>query len=250
MTEELIIKKYKEGLSIKEVQKLTNYKSQTSILQILRKNNIQMRSKAGVGDKDLKHDFFKIIDSELKAYLLGYFYADGNIYQRKPGQTCIRIELNEKDIQILELFKKAWNTKNKINKTRKNCYKISIHSNEMEKDLKAFNIIPNKSHATIGVVFPKGYEKHFIRGMFDGDGWSYLKNKRPAFGLCGTKETMEQVNDYLKKELNIKGGKVYKYGNKVPFIIFSKKEEVEKIKIFLYEDSEFFLERKKCIFYR
>ena len=246
--EKLIIENYNKGMSAGEILKLTNYKSQTSIFNILKKHGIKRRTKAGVGDEFLNHDFFEKIDSEVKAYLLGYFYADGNVFPRKNAQTNIRIELNKKDIKILELFKHNWNTKNAINKTRKECYKISIHSNKMQKDLEKWNIIPNKSYSKNGLIIPKGFENHFLRGVMDGDGWVYLRNKRPTIGFCGTKESMTIINDFLKEKLKIEAGKVYCYENKVPFILFTSKEDVKKVKEFLYKDATYFLERKKKVF--
>ena len=36
----------------------------------------------------LNEDFFSEIDNEIKAYWLGFIYADGNISIRKQGQNC------------------------------------------------------------------------------------------------------------------------------------------------------------------
>ena len=47
-------------------------------------------------------DYFNVIDSELKAYLLGYFLADGCITNPTKGNKCISMCLQEKDRYILE----------------------------------------------------------------------------------------------------------------------------------------------------
>lgn len=50
--------------------------------------------------KPVNENFFKKIDSEIKAYLLGYFIADGNI-----NSNLKRIELgcSINDLQIIRL---------------------------------------------------------------------------------------------------------------------------------------------------
>ena len=49
----------------------------------------------------INEDYFDIIDTEEKAYLLGFLYADGNHFTKK---NRITIGLQEKDKHILEKF--------------------------------------------------------------------------------------------------------------------------------------------------
>lgn len=44
----------------------------------------------------LNEKYFDIIDSEKKAYILGFIYADGSVCR-----TTLNISLSEKDIEIL-----------------------------------------------------------------------------------------------------------------------------------------------------
>src|SRR6516165_8390669 len=55
----------------------------------------------------IAEDYFKQIDSEYKAYILGFIYADGSIYQ-PPGnrQLNFRIGIQEEDGYILEKLSK------------------------------------------------------------------------------------------------------------------------------------------------
>ena len=56
-------------------------------------------------ERKCESDFFENIDSEEKAYFLGFLMADGNVYVRKQSQPCIRLEISVKDLEILERFK-------------------------------------------------------------------------------------------------------------------------------------------------
>lgn len=76
ISKEQIVDLYKNGKSAYEILPLTNYKCVQSIYQIIRKSGFTMRSKAGIKNSNLKHDYFNKIDTELKAYFLGLIYAD------------------------------------------------------------------------------------------------------------------------------------------------------------------------------
>ena len=51
-------------------------------------------------------NYFSSIDSEDKAYLLGFICTDGNIYKRDGHQTQLQISLKDCDDEILIHFKK------------------------------------------------------------------------------------------------------------------------------------------------
>lgn len=49
-----------------------------------------------------RHTFFKNINTELQAYLLGFYAADGNINEKRK---TFRIHLHESDSEIIYLYK-------------------------------------------------------------------------------------------------------------------------------------------------
>ncbi len=129
-------------------------------------------------------DYFKVIDTEEKAYWLGFLYADGCINElHKNGKTCsmnLELTLAKVDKEHLEKFAKAIETnvpiKQRISRYKGKEYvsnRIIINSTKMCKDLCDLKCIPNK---TYGIRFPdtnivpKCFMKDFLRGFFDGDG--------------------------------------------------------------------------------
>ena len=58
--------------------------------------------KNGTSNREIRHNFFSNIETELQAYLLGFIASDGSI-NLKRHTLCIHI--NEKDKEIFELFK-------------------------------------------------------------------------------------------------------------------------------------------------
>ena len=127
LLEERIIELYNQGLSLQKVANFVGYKSANSVKNILIKYGIQTRGTAGFKEP-FKENFFENIDSEEKAYFLGFLMADGNVYVRKQSQPCIRLEISVKDLEILERFKMAIESKNSICFDKRNCCSLKVHS--------------------------------------------------------------------------------------------------------------------------
>ena len=167
-------------------------------------------------------NFFADIDCEEKAYLLGFFLADGGY---ELGNNCtksykFRICLQEEDKEIVELFKefiipekelyykRSYIDKRNVN--HKSTYSISWTSSKMAEDLKLFNIIPAK---TYDVDFEFPFERipdlylwDFIRGFFDGDGQISFSDKthQSTFALYGTSNKfMKKLGEIFEKEFNV-----------------------------------------------
>jgi len=162
-----IVNSYKSGKSMSEISKL--YKiSRQSISKILKINNIQIINKRR-RIYNPNHSFFSNINSESKAYMLGFIFADGSIYQNR-----IRIELSSKDKHILEIFSNEiykLNLVKDFNKNNKSYCLLDIHSEQIKEDLKKYSCISNKSKILTFPNINQNLHNHFIRGLIDGDGF-------------------------------------------------------------------------------
>lgn len=253
--EEKAINLYKSGLSLKNVAERLGYKSSNSIKNILIKHGIERRSTAGYKEP-FNEDFFEIIDTERKAYWLGFFMADGNVAERKNSQPVIRIELQKKDRYILEELEKDFGVSNKIKNSR-SCYSLRVHSRKMFHDLNKYGIIPNKTkHETMDNIFNLSEDmiRHFIRGFFDGDGWitnttSHGKRKgsRKCIGFVSNRRMLEQLQIYLNKKIGTRINKIQDREG-CSMLLYSSKRDIEAIKNFIYLNATIYLKRKfeKC----
>lgn len=116
-------------------------------------------------------NYFENIDTEEKAYWLGFIAADGSI-----GETCgLEISLSYKDIDHLYKFANNIGAEIDIISTRmvkeyKVC-RIFINNKKIINDLSKYGIIRNKGYK---LDFPNFLNdemlKHYLRGYFDGDG--------------------------------------------------------------------------------
>lgn len=192
---------------------------------------------------------FDNIDTEEKAYWLGFLYADGNV---KYSHTSWRIELTlqEQDLNHVQKFAKFVSCE-KEPKYRANtkAYRMSFSSRRMAEELIKKGCIPNKSlvlkFPTYDIV-PHKLMPHFIRGYFDGDGCISLHDLvhsvRRYVSLLGTKEFLEG----LVKETGIKGAiiKKEKRTTSNTYTLTWHKKEGDMMLDYMYKEASVYLQRK------
>ena len=196
---------------------------------------------------------FDSIDTEEKAYWLGFIFADGYIsssplIEGKVNEYAFELALSIKDIDHLEKFKIFCDFSKKISANDIRC-KIKINSKNLWNTLNNYGCTPNKS---LTLEFPnenifkdKSLIRHFIRGYFDGDGcftYSDSEHLRPETSLLGTKQFLTKVSEYL----NIPQSYIYnakKLSGQTYTLNTYTRKYISKI-LNLYKDSEIYLTRK------
>lgn len=110
-----IIQAYKNNVSMRQIEKDFNV-TRTSVAKYLEK--IGVKTTKGNHYRKYFHteNFFENIDTEEKAYWLGFFYADGYIVNNsnRHGQDQVGLSLAQDSIDSLEKFKKAIKASNPI----------------------------------------------------------------------------------------------------------------------------------------
>lgn len=194
-----------ENITCTELAKRFRLKRQ-SVIYRLKKSGIQIRQLQG-RRFNLNHNYFNIIDTEEKAYFLGFLYADGYNYEK---ENVVSIKLQKDDKEILEKFKDMLRSELKIyfqkGVGRKDSYSLSVRSEKLSKDLSKLGCFQRKSltlrFPTENQV-PKRLLKDFLRGYFDGDGTfgRYKANRhkylRGKVGICSTVFFLEEVKKII-----------------------------------------------------
>lgn len=246
-----IVQLYKEGVSAKKlgfkfkidkrrVQKWAKEKG------CLRNSNDSRRITF------FNQEYFDDIDTKEKAYWLGFLYADG--YNSKKTNT---ITLTLKGEDITHLKKLAIELKLPMDKIKKRT--SSIVTNGIKKkysvcSLRLYskylcNILTNKGcpqAKSFIIKYPDWLDeklnKHFIRGIFDGDGCLTFRKKQKEWkwSITGTKECCDKINEILNKTLGINCGIYYisQTNNNTYDLMTSGNEKIKKILDWLYEDSD------------
>jgi len=202
--------------------------------------------------------FFKEIDSELKAYLLGFIYADSCIYKNSLQTTST-------DLEILELIRNTLSPGQEYHScagTENQQVKLSlkIHNYFLVKDLKDKGITYNKTYdfnIEILESVSDDLMPHFIRGFFDGDGSIYISKRTNGKLTRGFKlsNTNNFLLDYIENVFTQLGTKdFYKEsymtdkGIRMNYYSLGNKDSFRIIYNYLYDNSEHFLSRKKIKF--
>ena len=202
--------------------------------------------------------FFEKIDTEEKAYWLGFLYADGAVQKKEVVGSSVNakrkmsykveLQLAQIDKEHLEKFCKIIGStmtkkENKLGEKKFVSYRTTISSKKIVEDLIRLGCVPKKSlilKFPTEEQVPKKFIWDFLRGYFDGDGCFC-----GAFILLGTEEFLEEVlklfeeniKNYKRTKLSF-AGKARTFRKTGPdFVIFIKNK--------FYQEKKIFLERKK-----
>lgn len=253
---------YKTGqYYLKDLSELFGY-SIYIIRKILIENNIKIIAKTRHCNMKINQNFFDNIDTEAKAYFLGFLIADGNIFQTKQGLYNLSLEINKRDEKILWELKELLNADSKISyRTRLtgDFAKICIGSNHLCNSLMKYGVIPQKTKKLLQLPKIKSdLEKHFLRGLIDGDGSIYFHIDKKSlkkywhvtfcsynYSICQDFE--ERCNKLLNisqnpaKILSDKNSHIYR-------VHYNQKFLVIKLLKILYENCNYKLDRKYNLF--
>lgn len=264
ITEELkqyIITEYIKGrsaISLSNEIKL----SQVKIGKLLKEWNIPIHTDREQALKySVNESYFEKIDTEEKAYWLGFMYADGFIQSKRPqNNRKIGITLTNSDIEHLEKFKKSLNYTGDIKtyNPSKSCYKgtkpysrILITSDKLALDLIKLGCMENKTDILTYPTeqqAPLNLQKHFVRGYIDGDGSLMIKSQRRSYefaiNVTGTLEVMEGIKHFLHLDrLKNQQRHPERPVNNYSFTIGGNNQTL-RIAKYLYDNSSIYLERK------
>lgn len=148
----------------------------------------------------INEDFFKVWSHDM-AYILGLWWADGNIFN-----NVFSICLHKKDMYLLEEISGKMGYSGKLYRgNKKNIYRLDISSKEIVKDIKLLGGTERKS-LTIGFPdVPIEYLHDFIRGVWDGDGCVSNTKRGVISSICsGSEEFIKNMYICLKNN-NIVG---------------------------------------------
>lgn len=210
---------------------------------------------------NVNDDYFTNIDSEDKAYWLGFLSADGWINQR-TGQDRLILDLSSKDKLHLNVFKNCIGFTGPIKDFKIKSGKwigydhcqVGITSQKLVDNLNNYGCTPRKS---LSLKFPKLREDlvhHYIRGYFDGDGSVFISKEKHwrngtissviHYRFSGTESFLTEID----KQINLNGRLSVIKGSKAFELAYKRNKKLISFYNYLYKDATIFLKRKKDIF--
>lgn len=150
----------------------------------------------------LNINYFDKINTEAKAYFLGFILADGSI---SKTTNRIHFTINSIDDYILKILKNDIGSDNKVRRYKvldkrngkiRNSSIFQFSNIKIKKDIIKHGITPNKTNIfKTPKNIPNNLFNHFLRGIFDGDG--HISKKYSRISLISTKEFLKYIDKIL-----------------------------------------------------
>lgn len=188
---------------------------------------------------EFTEDYFESLDSQEKAYFLGFLAADGSVHNKSNRLT---ICLAKKDVDIIEklcdalLYNKSHIIEYNAFYYNKNmerkifpAVRTSLFSKKLKQDLLKYNIVPNKSHKNESLIsnIPDKYKWAWIAGYIDGDG--SIATQYYRITIVGNLNTIKDIDSFIAKEIVANDKTIRQTGKYTYELCYSKKEIVKEI---------------------
>jgi len=246
-----VVNQYKQLKSIHKVAEYFNV-SISPINRILKLNGFELTNRRYY----VNHNYFDIIDTEEKAYWLGFLYADGYIRERKSGNS-LEMKLSIKDKHHLERFRESIESNHKIvdgfntvkykgGVSSSHMSSLAIYSQQLVKSIKTQGFHSRKTFTIEQPKINDSLMNHFVRGYFDGDGtFRFVEKKHNTTGIACASESFRGflIEELLKNDI-----KVNYYGG--ISLLIQNKIDNNKFYNYIYNNATVYLERKKEIYER
>lgn len=191
--EQEMINLYNAGETMPAIGRAYGLHSATVRYYLLR-GGVRLRRRGGAGrfgiDR-INHAAFDKITEE-SAYWIGFLMADGCVSWTGPHSAVISLCLAAVDRSHLDRFHKFLALTNKIYQNKSNgAWMVHASSTHIARRLAKFGVVPRKTF--IAQVKHLENNRHFWRGVIDGDGSIFVReNRHPQISLVGFKTLLQQ----------------------------------------------------------
>ena len=211
----------------------------------LRESGITLRSRGSQRKYAVDDTFFDCIDTEEKAYWLGFLLADGSISRSKDGDK-LNLALALRDEKHVLKFRRALSAENPLHRwSRSETVGLTVSSTQLVESLEKLGCVQRKTGCHGTPKIPAKLLRHMYRGYFDGDGC--LSRRRRAahwkVDIPGSRQFIESFQAWLILHANASKTKLKPVG-RVVYLGYSGSRQVERIVDLLYAGAETFLDRK------
>lgn len=247
-------KLYLEGYSLNKLG-VKFGKDPRTIKRSLIKEGVAIRSRSEQNiltnqerGKKVDHSYFDEINSNRKAYILGFLAADGSITDK--NRNSIRLGLSSVDRGILEKIKEEIQIEREIKDfTTNDGYNVSSltwSSANHKIKLSQFDIVPNKTFKKISMSkIPVEFKFSYLLGYYDGDGCFRSSGTTCRFEICSCRPELLQefallINNKFGSDIKVNKAK----SRDNYYTITYNTKYAEQLLDYLYSENDLFLKRK------
>ena len=250
-----ILPLYNKGISLTKIAKQFNT-SRHTLSKELKAKGIEIINHQN--ETKFNEHIFDVIDTEEKAYWLGFIFADGYIdssplEENKKSKYGFELSLKGSDAEHLHKFNEfmGHNKDNVkigyVNCNGKRCVRCRwyVSNKHLWNTLNSLGCTPRKS---LILKFPEkrifqdtSLIRHFIRGYFDGGYYKNIKTFSPICTFLGTKEFLQVLCSYCElltdRTINHKS-------NENVYEVSCTHNIASKLLHYLYDDANIYLQIK------
>lgn len=248
--EEEILARYANGEGVHLIAK--DYDCQdASIIRFLERKGVERRPLRYYA-YSVNEEFFDVVDTESKAYILGLFMADGNNDQKR-GITRLSIT----DEGLCRAVAEEFSFEGKIDRMepRKEGhlpqFRFNIGSRKLSDALARCGCVARKTYIAkvpSAEIVSDALQRHMVRGWLDGDGTiTHTKSLHYSSRIVGTEAVCKGMSELVNRTLGFPGwvAPVYVGATHTTWgFTISNKEQLRAYLDWLYKDATLFLRRK------
>lgn len=205
--------------------------------------------------------FFESIDTETKAYWLGFISADGSIESTYQWKHCLTLALARRDREHLVTFNQTLSSTYRIidytaGSQLSACSRVTLSSPELLSNLAEWGVVARKTYTLPWPsALPTGLVRHYLRGYFDGDGsFGHAPYKahptwtpRLSFSVLGNLPFLDGCQKFLHDVLGLNDTqRIFRRpGDRIAALTYGGRPQVSTLWHLLYSDATVYLARKR-----
>jgi hypothetical protein len=256
-----ICKMYEQGIGCTSIANFFKIQDCNKIYNILRANQIKIKPRGSYTKYKFTENFFENVNSECKAYWLGFIIADGSIDSKR---NSLQIGLAEKDVLHIYKFKNDISASHPIftryveynelataftPKSGSYYSHITLISSKMVQHFAKYGLGAKKTFTVKLPNIDEILKPCLWRGIFDGDGYIYIAKKinkkgkiqmQLEVGISCNEFIADSFMDFLSLN-KIKGKKIT---DKSIFCVRITCKNAFNFLQLIYNDSKVYLDRK------
>jgi len=246
VTLERIVELYKAGSTLAQLGGIAGLSAESIRRRLVPLGVLRQR---GYAARRYRQDdtFFDVIDTEEKAYWLGFLFADGSVRSRSPNHGEIRLSLKISDRDHVEKFKAAIKSQSPVRVTHRGiAVTLTVTSRQLFDALVRRGCVPNKTNNHGTPKLPDHLMRHFYRGYIDGDGCIYVRGMHIGLFVLGPAGFLTTLRTWIQRKTHRAGRELRLSGNNevISRLDYGGGQQVQYILDHVYGDSQISLTRK------
>lgn len=245
-----IISDYQSGMTLIQVASKHKTSKRTILRRLVTHNQPRRTNSDANRTYSLNQHFFERIDTERKAYWLGFLLADGNISYngRNKNGRALRIALQRRDETHLLKLRESLESSHPLKQDNTlMCTWLCISSKPLTASLEKAGWVDFKRKGDTRILqsVPANLVIHVLRGLIDGDGWITKDNRRYILGFTNLHKSVVTWFDNAIRRLGFTScAKPYQPKGHRNWCVCYSHKRVTSLLEFLYQNSTISLERK------